>query len=92
VISAVRRAGPSPAGHCRWSHGLADEYRRVVELARRPVSLVEIGVALAVSVAVARVLVHDLVDRGFLHVHAPFAGESPPAAVLCRLLDGLRAR
>jgi uncharacterized protein DUF742 len=79
----------------RWGHDLENEYRTIVELARRPVSLVEIGAALTVPITVARVLVSDLVDGGFLDVHAPppaFAGGRPTAAVLTRLLDGLRAR
>lgn len=79
----------------RWGHDLENEYRTIVELARHPVSLVEIGAALAVPVAVARVLVSDLVDGGFLDVHAPPAasvGGRPSAAVLTRLLEGLRAR
>jgi hypothetical protein len=79
----------------RWSNNLENEYRMIVEMARRPVSLVEIGAALGVPVAVARVLVSDLVDGGFLDAHAPpptFAGDRPGAVVLTRLLDGLRAR
>jgi uncharacterized protein DUF742 len=78
-----------------WGHELENEYRTIVELARRPVSLVEIGAALAVPVTVARVLVGDLVDGGFLDVHAPppaFVAGRPSAAVLTQLLEGLRAR
>jgi hypothetical protein len=77
-----------------WGHDLQNEYRAIVELARRPVSLVEIGAMLGVPVTVARVLVSDLVESGYLDVHAPpptFAGERPSAEVLTRLLDGLRA-
>jgi hypothetical protein len=87
LVTATERAG--------WGHDLQNEYRTIVELALRPVSLVEIGAALAVPVTVARVLVSDLVDGGFLDVHAPspaFAGGRPSAAVLTRLLEGLRAR
>jgi hypothetical protein len=79
----------------RWGHDLQNEYRTILELARRPVSLVEIGAVLTVPVTVARVLVSDLVEGGYLDVHAPppaFAGERPTAAVLTRLLEGLRAR
>ena len=79
----------------RWGHDLENEYRTIVELARRPVSLVEIGAVLAVPVTVARVLVSDLVEWRYLDVHASppaFAGERPSAAVLTRLLEGLRAR
>jgi predicted ArsR family transcriptional regulator len=78
----------------RWGHDLENEYRTIVEMARQPMSLVEIGAALKVPVTVARVLVTDLVDGGYLDVHAPppaFAGR-PSAAVLTRLLEGLRAR
>ncbi|WP_345604433.1 DUF742 domain-containing protein [Pseudonocardia adelaidensis] len=73
----------------RWGHGLDADPRRIVELAGRPVSLVEIGAALAVPLAVVRGIVGDLVDGGFLEVHAP-PGGCPSASVLARLLDGLR--
>jgi hypothetical protein len=85
LVTATSRA--------RWGHGLDTEHRTIVELARRPVSLVEIGAALTVPVAVARGLVGDLVESGFLVVHAPppaFLGGCPSATVLARLLDGLR--
>lgn len=74
---------------------LQKEYRVIMELAVRPVSLVEIGAQLRVPVGVARVLVSDLAESGHLTVHTPLpAGSdgSPPAAVLTRLLEGLRAR
>jgi hypothetical protein len=73
------------------------EYRIIVQLAARPVSLVEIGAALRVPVGVARVLVSDLAEAGYLEVHAPraMAGGSsggPAPEILERLLEGLRAR
>jgi hypothetical protein len=82
----------TPAG------GRADElhleYRATVELAARPISVVEIGAALRVPVGVARVLVSDLVDSGYLAVHLPPSAEGggPAPAILERLLEGLRAR
>jgi hypothetical protein len=80
----------------RWAgHRLENEYRTILELARRPVALVEIGAALNVPVTVARVLVSDLVGDGYLDVHAPppaFADGRPTTAVLTRLLAGLRAQ
>lgn len=61
----------------RWAgDDLGSEYRTILELARRPVSLVEIGAVLAVPVAVARILVGDLVGDGYLDVHA----RCPPQA------------
>lgn len=69
------------------------EYRATVELAGRPISVVEIGAALRVPVGVARVLVSDLVDAGYLAVHLPPSAEGGPAPeILERLLEGLRAR
>lgn len=88
LVTVTERAG--------WAgHQLQNEYRTILELASRPVALVEIGAALNVPVAVARVLVGDLVGDGYLDVHAPppaFADGRPTTAVLGRLLAGLRAR
>jgi hypothetical protein len=71
------------------------EYRMIVGLAVRPVSLVEIGAGLGIPVGVARVLVGDLADSGYLTVHAPPStteGGGPGPELLERLLEGLRAR
>jgi hypothetical protein len=75
--------------------GMQAEYRSILEMAGRPVSLVEIGAALQIPVGVARVLVSDLAGAGYVAVHEPEAtGDDgrPRAAVLERLLEGLRAR
>jgi Protein of unknown function (DUF742) len=77
-----------------WDRSLESEYRTIVEMAHRPVSLAEIAAALSVPVTVARVLVGDLVGGGYLDVHAPppaYADGRPTEAVLTRLLAGLRA-
>ena len=72
------------------------EYRMTVELAARPVSIVEIGASLGVPVGVARVLVSDLVNAKYLVVHLPpeptAADGSLAPEILERLLEGLRAR
>ncbi|GAA1202080.1 DUF742 domain-containing protein [Pseudonocardia alaniniphila] len=77
----------------RWTADLQKEHRMIVELAARPVSLIEVGARLRVPVGVARVLVSDLADAGFLTVHTPprSADGGPTPAMLQRLLDGLRA-
>jgi uncharacterized protein DUF742 len=81
----------TPAGHRVGELHL--EYRATVELASQPISVVEIGAALRVPVGVARVLVSDLVDAGYLAVHLPPSAEGGPAPeILERLLEGLRAR
>lgn len=73
---------------------LQKEYRMILGLAGRPVSLVEIGAHVGVPVGVARVLVGDLADAGYLVVHEPPPSSTggPTSAVLTRLLEGLRAR
>jgi Protein of unknown function (DUF742) len=71
------------------------EWRAIVRMCTRPTSVVEIGVALRVPVGVARVLVSDLANAGYLMVHLPRAAESddgPGHEILGRLLDGLRGR
>ncbi len=79
----------------RRSDDLQNEYRAIVEMADRPVSLVEIGAGLGIPVGVARVLVADLAEAGHLAVHTPPPADGqgrPTPAVLTRLLEGLRAR
>ena len=76
-------------------HGLQAEYRTILEMADRPVSLVEIGSALEIPVGVARVLVSDLAGTGYVEVYEPEpTGDDgrPHPALLERLLEGLRAR
>jgi Protein of unknown function (DUF742) len=71
------------------------ESRAIVEMCSQPRSLAEIGAALRVPVGVARVLVGDLANWGYLEVHLPHTagGDGGPGhAILGRLLDGLRAR
>jgi hypothetical protein len=78
----------------RGAHDLEPEYRTIVLMAVRPVTLVEIGAALGVPVGVARVLVGDLAASGHLDVHGtPSTSDgNPTPAILTRLLEGLRAR
>lgn len=78
-------------------HGmtLQMEWRTIVQMCARPMSVAEIGAVLRVPVGVARVLVGDLANAGYLAVHLPRPAERdgrPSQAVLGRLLDGLRAR
>ncbi|WP_214368569.1 DUF742 domain-containing protein [Pseudonocardia sp. H11422] len=84
----------SVTGRAHWATDLQMEYRMILELAERPVSLVEIGAVLKVPVGVARVLVSDLADAGYLAVYtAPSTADGRPGVdVLERLLEGLRAR
>jgi hypothetical protein len=72
---------------------LQPEHRLILELGTSAVSLVEVGAELGVPVGVARVLVNDLANAGYLVVHLPAATDGGPGRhVLERLLDGLRSR
>lgn len=74
---------------------LQHEHRAILDLAARPISLVEVGAHLGVPVGVARVLVSDLAAAGYLAVHLPPPTNPdgrPSPELLTRLLDGLRAR
>jgi uncharacterized protein DUF742 len=88
VATATGRAAASAAA-------LRMEARAIVELCSQPRSLAEIGAHLRVPVGVARVLVGDLANEGYLEVHLPRTADGdggPGHAILGRLLDGLRAR
>jgi hypothetical protein len=89
--AVVTATGLTPAGGA----SLQMESRAIVELCARPKSLAEIGAALRVPVGVARVLVGDLANGGYLDVHLPRTADGdggPGHAILGRLLDGLRSR
>ena len=100
----TRAAGPElPLEAVATATGLAPaagvslqmESRAIVELCARPKSVAEIGAALQVPVGVARVLVGDLANGGYLDVHLPRTADGdggPGHVILGRLLDGLRSR
>lgn len=82
-------------------YGIRNEYavqmesQAIVAMARRPISVAEIGAALQVPVGTARVLVSDLAEAGYLAVAGPItldANGRPNQQILERLLHGLRSR
>jgi hypothetical protein len=86
MVSATELASSNSAG-------LDVEYRQVLTLMNQPVSVVEIGALLRIPAGVARVLVSDLADAGYLKMHLPPPTDArgrPTPEVLERLLDGLR--
>ncbi len=64
------------------------EAARIVEMADRPIALVEVAARAHLPVGVAKVVVADLIDQGVLTT-----GERPPdssfSSLLERVLDGL---
>jgi hypothetical protein len=81
-------------GH-RNEASLQLESHAIVLMTTRPISVAEIGAALNVPIGVARVLVSDLADAGYLSVSLPIGMDEngrPNRQILERLLDGLRSR
>ena len=68
------------------------ERERIVEMCERPLSLAEISAYLHVPLGVAKVLVGDLTEEGFVEFTRPApAGDRPDLKLLERVLDGLQA-
>src|SRR4051794_29519091 len=55
----------------RYESELQSESHAIVRMSSRPISVAEIGAALHVPIGVARVLVSDLTDAGYLTVSSP---------------------
>lgn len=78
----------------RFAVSLRMESQEIVAMSVRPLSVAEIGAALHVPIRVARVLVSDLADAGYLSVSQPVPVDvngRPDRETLERLLEGLRA-
>ena len=81
----------TPAGR-RGRHPPHHGARTIVELCRMPLSLAEISAHLHVPLGVARVLVGDMAEEGFVEFNRPRpAGDRPDLKLLERVLDGLQA-
>jgi hypothetical protein len=73
------------------SESAALDERRILDLAASPISVAEVSADMGVVVGVARVLVGDLAARGMLDVQSGVSANRPDAALLERVLDGLKA-
>lgn len=73
---------------------LALERKKIVALCNTPISIAEVSAHLSVPLGVARVLVGDMAEEGFLTSYKPqhsTTGERPDLKLLERVLDGLQA-
>lgn len=78
--------------HGAVTHRLAPEKRRILFLAREPVSVAEISAHLPAPLGVARILVGDLLIAGLLDLTAAATPTSrPDVQLLERVLHGLHA-
>ena len=70
------------------------ERKKIVALCNAPLSIAEISAHLSIPLGVARVLVGDMAEEGFLQSYQPQhaqTGERPDLKLLERVLDGLQA-
>jgi hypothetical protein len=70
------------------------ERKKIVGLCSAPLSIAEISAHLSIPLGVARVLVGDMAEEGFLKSYKPQhakTGERPDLKLLERVLDGLQA-
>lgn len=73
---------------------LALERKKIVSLCTAPISIAEVSAHLSIPLGVARVLVGDMTEEGFLQSYKPQHaqnGERPDLKLLERVLDGLQA-
>lgn len=70
---------------------LEPEQLRILELCRRPQSVAEVSAHLDIPVAVVKVLLSDLLNRGLALARAPYKAQSPVSRdVLQAVLDGIQ--
>jgi hypothetical protein len=70
------------------------EARQIITLAQETMSVAEVAVHLKLPIGVARVLVSDLADEGYVIIHPPSTGESgggQDPSLLEKVLHGLRS-
>jgi hypothetical protein len=72
--------------------GLQPEHSAIIRLGQRPVSVAELATHLDLPVGTVRVLLGDLLDRGFIRTRSPVpAAQLPTQRVFKAVLDGLRS-
>jgi hypothetical protein len=82
LITLVVAASPNIA-----VSGDGPEYASILRLCQRPLSVAEIAARLELPLGVAKVLVGDLIDQGFV-LHG--SGATPNTNILHAVLDGIR--
>ena len=72
--------------------GLQPEHATIVQLSQNPISVAEIATMLDLPVGTVRVLLGDLLDRGYIRTRSPVpASQVPHERVFKAVLDGLRS-
>ncbi|WP_373299406.1 DUF742 domain-containing protein [Amycolatopsis acidiphila] len=70
---------------------VSPEHARIVRLCREPCSVAEVSALTNLPLMVVKVLLSDLIDRGYLiHRSPPSTTEIPSRELLQAVLDGIR--
>jgi len=86
TLIIATRSAESPDNTMQPEHG------EILRLSQRPVSVAEIATYLDLPVGTVRVLLGDLLDRGFIRTRSPVpATQLPTERVFKAVLDGLRS-
>jgi hypothetical protein len=72
-------------------YSLAFEHRDIIALCTTTMSVAEVGAKLRLHIGVARVLVADLAELGYLEVRRPNTGMSQDLNMIERVIRGLEA-
>jgi len=80
----LRRAeSADPSSPHRW------ESARIIEMAERPIALVEVAARIGIPVGVTKVIVADLIEQGAMTTGAEQSADESFSSLLERVLDGL---
>ncbi|NKQ52490.1 DUF742 domain-containing protein [Amycolatopsis sp. K13G38] len=70
---------------------VSPEHAEIVRLCEQPCSVAEVSALMSLPLMVVKVLLSDLIDRGYLiHRSPPPANEIPSRELLQAVLDGIR--
>ena len=75
----------------RSARSLSGEQLSILELTERPIAIAEVSALLHLHLGIARVLVSDMADQGFVVVSESDHGQGPDIPTLERLLDDLQS-
>ena len=89
AVATARLSGTSPSPEAQ--HAMALERGQILQLLSTPQSAAEISARLRLPLGVARVVLGDLVDEGYLALNTRSATGRPDLRLLERVLDGLQA-
>jgi hypothetical protein len=84
LIVATRAAPAAEAG-------MQPEHAAILGLCQNPLSVAELATHLDLPAGTVRVLLGDLLDRGFIRTRSPVPAHLPNERVFKAVLDGLRS-